>query len=215
MSLPGGFVFHPSRYSPPIGHDGLDIELTEPRSPLAGCILCATFLVAASRPCERTFHDIHDEDGESELLRVCPGAFRLRAANDNIIYGFTFGGSLQIHAMGDHTGCDIASPAPIFNLAYGLESTNVFLFSEFMAMLARRRAVWNDDTRFGRSLVAARPFDVFIAILSSLADYLDRFRPSAFTGEYRRGAAAVNRWIDTLRDAGEWPIDPPRLEMVL
>lgn len=215
MHLPGGFVFYPSRYSPPIGHEGVAIDLVESRLLSAGCIRCATFLAATSRPGERTFHDIRGEDGESETVHVCPGLFRLRAASDNVLYGYSFGGNLCIHAEGDYSRCDFSSPAPVFDLADGVESTNVFLYSEFVALLARRRAAWNDDTRFGRCLITADPFELFIATIVLLAEHLGSFRSSAWTEEYRRGAVVLRRWMATLREAGQWPLVPLRLEALM
>lgn len=215
MSIPGGYVFHPSRYNPPIGHAGLDIELIEPRAPLAGCIRCATFLVAANRPVEHTFHDTHLENGQGEFHAVCAGIFRLRAGNGDVIHGYSFGGHLDVHVEGDHSCCALASPAPIFDLAFGLTSTRVFLYSEVMGLLARRRALYRDDHEFCRRLVAADPFALFVAVMAALAEYLARFDGSPLLEEYRKGARAVQRSINTLQEAGDWPLLPPRIEDIL
>lgn len=215
MTIPGGYFFRPSRYSPPIGHTGLDIELIETRAHRADCICSATFPAAASRPTERTFHDMRDEDGESETVRVCAGGFRLRAANGDVIYGYSFGGRLAIHPEPACTHCTLESPAPIFDLAFGPSSTRVFLYSEVMALLARQRARWSNDGDFCRRLIAAEPFALYVAIMANLESYLRRFAGSPWTGEYRKGANAVRRSIATLRAAGDWPLRPPRLEDLL
>lgn len=215
MSIPGGFVFRPSRYAPPIGHAGLDLELIEPRMPVAGCIRCATFLVAASRPVEKTFHDIHNEEVNSESLDVCAGNFRLRAANGDVIYGYSFGGHLQLYAEGDHTCCRLTSSAPVFDLAFGLSSTRVFLYSEVMATLARRRALFKDDNTYCRQLVAADPFELFVAVMMTMEEYLSHFNHSDYMNEYRKGGRAVRHSIITLRKAGDWPLRPRRLEDLL
>lgn len=215
MAIPGGYVFRPSHYEPPIGHAGLDIELVEPRLPVAGCIRCATFLVAANRPAEHSFHDIHQEESVGESHAVCAGNFRLRAGNGDIIYGYSFGGRIDVHAEGDHTCCALASSAPIFDLAFGLSSTRVFLYSEVMAALARRRATFRDDQAFCRRLMAAEPFALFVAVMSALEEYLSRFNHSMVLDEYRKGARTVRRSIATLQAAGDWPLRPPRLEDIL
>lgn len=215
MAIPGGYAFRPSRYSPPLGHAGLDLELIEPRMPVAGCVRCATFLVAANRPVEHTFHDVHLEAGEVESHTVCAGNFRLRAGNGDVIYGYSFGGHLDVHAEGDHTCCSLASTAPIFDLAFGLSSTRVFLYSAVMALLARRRAEFRDDQAFCRRLVAADPFALFVAVMSALEVYLSRFDHSIYLEDYRQAERAVHRSIATLREAGDWPLLPPRLEDLL
>lgn len=215
MSIPGGYVFHPSRYNPPIGHSGLDIDLIQPRMPIAGCICSATFYVAASRPVEKTYYDIHNEDIESESFNVCAGNFRLRAGNGDIIYGYSFGGHVDLHAERDQTYCTMSSPAPIFDLAFGLSSTRVFLYSEVMAILARRRAAYRDDQAFCRRLVAADPFALFVAVMATMEEYLSHFDHSDYLNEYWKGARAVHRSIASMRQAGDWPSLPPSLKDVL
>lgn len=209
MTIPGGYLFRPSRYSPPIGHAGLDIEVTEKPGRRAGYIRSATFPVVITRPTERVVIDSHHENGAAETFPICAGGFRLRAGNDDVIYGFSFGGTVFAGDQGDHTVCRLESAAPIFDLAYELSSTSVFLYSEFAALLARRRAAWADDVEFGRRLAAAEPLSLFIATLAALAVYLACFRGSFALEEYRRGAAAIHGAIATLSLAGEWPAFPP------
>lgn len=211
MSLPGGYVFCPSRYSPPIGHAGLEIELTDAPGARSGCIRAVTFPIVASQPSRRTFHDTRREDGAAETARVCAGCFRLRAGNDDFIGGFSFGGRVSLCETRDCTLCRLESSAPIFDVAFDLSSSVAFLCSEFGALLARRRALWRDDSVFGRRLAAVDPFALFVATLVELDAYLPRFTGSVWMAEYRRGAAAVRRAIATLRAAGEWPEPPPAL----
>lgn len=215
MSLPGGYVFRPSRYSPPIGHAGLDIELTDAPGARSGCIRAATFQVVASLPARRTFRDTRREDGDVATERVCAGCFRLRAANDDLIDGFTFGGRVCLCEAADCTLCRLESSAPLFDVASGPFSVDGFLCSEFGALLARRRALWRQDAAFGRRLAAVDPFALFVAALAELEAYLPRFGGSVWMAEYRRGAAAVRRAIATLRAAGEWPEPPPALADLL
>lgn len=214
MFIPGGYIFHPSRYSPPIGHDGLDIELTRSLRQGRGCLRAATFEVVtnAPRPILRTFQDVHGEDGEVETMRVCPGTFQLQAGNDDVTYGYTFGGRLRVSCRDEHTCGALTSRAPVFSLADGSDPSGVFLYSEFMVLLAYRRAVWGDDAAFGRRLAMVDPFTFFVATLVALDDRLARYRGSIWMDEYRRGSATVRRCIATLREAGEWPLAPPRLE---
>jgi len=215
MTIPGGYSFRPSRYSPPIGHAGLDIELIEAHAHRSDCICSATFLAAGSRPTERTFHPISDEAGEDEAVHICAGSFRLRAANGDVVYGYSFGGRLAVHPEPACTHCALESPAPMFDLAFGPASTRVFLYSEVMALLARQRAKWANDADFCRRLVTAEPFALYVAIMTYLESYLRRFTGSPWAGEYRKGDKAVRRSIATLRAAGDWPLMPPRLEELL
>jgi hypothetical protein len=106
----------------------------------------------------------------------------------------------------DCTLCRLESTAPIFDMDCVLGSTRVFLYSEFLALLARRRAACANDAVFARKLAAAEPFTLFVATLSALETHLSRFRGAWSMEEFRRSLHCVRRAIFTLGAAGEWPI---------
>lgn len=216
MSLPGGYSFRPSRYSPAIGHTGLDLELTGDRRVTARCLTCATFPVVLSRPVERTFACTRRSDPGPREFPVYPGGFRLRTGTDNCVYGFEFGGWLSIGAGDGLTVCRLESSAPVFNLGCGQDSPDVFIISSLLGQLACRRATWGrDDAGFERRLASLEPFTLFVAGLSTLDAHLGRFAGAPALGQYHVAHRAVRRYIDTLRRAGQWPSMPPVLSDIL
>lgn len=212
--LPAGYRFRPSRYLSGIGYAGLDIALTE-RSPLERkAIRSATFIVAASPLARRTIHDRARPNGGSETMPVVMGTFRLLATNGDLIYGFSFGGRLEVTDRGDFSICRLESDAPVFAMEGGLDSPDVFLFAELEAALARRRAAWaRDDAGFARRILGTPPRDLFRATLATLRRHLASLTWAG--DEFRTGARQIARAIAVLRAAGEWAEPMPELADVL
>lgn len=215
MSIPGGYFFRPSRYTPSIGHAGLDVVLTNSLNPPAGTIRAATFSISAPLPSPRTFHATNNENPEAEEFRVCAGNFRLVRDNHKVIQGFCFGGQLFAHNERNATICRLESTAPIYQMAYELSWPQAFVVSEFLAILARVRAAWRNDTAFGQRLATADPFQLFIAMLAALDDFLGRFHDSVWVEDYRRGRRLVRQTIATLQASGAWPAAPPALDDII
>ena len=211
IMTPGTYLFRPSRYSPPLGHDGLDVYLVTKTDACVNAIRHATFPTANPLPGELTFYDTHQQNGKLEIVRVCAGTFRLRAANNELVRGLSFGGLVQLCAEQDCTLCRLDSTAPVFYLSEFISSTREMLYSAFLALLARRRAALGSDAEYARRLQAADPFQLFAATLRTLELYLGQFRGSWAMSGYRSALAAVRRAQKTLSDAGEWPAYTPEL----
>ncbi len=206
----GEFLFRPSRYTPSLGYDGLDVNLVSSAGPCAHTIRRATFPIVNPHLGERTFYDTGQENGKTETCRVCAGLFQLRAANDDLVRGVSFGGLVMVCKGENCTLCRLDSPAPVFYISEFISATSELLYSTFVAQLARRRAALGDVEYAGR-LKAADPFDLFVATLRTLDAYLGQFRGSWAMDGYRRARSAVRRAQQTLIHAGEWPAHPPEL----
>jgi hypothetical protein len=209
-----GYRFRPSRYTPALGHAGLDVLLTERAGRSSFYIRSATFKVVASRVADHTFRDIRSDNGRFLSNRVAIGCLKLIANNNDAVCGFSFGGRLDIEDEGDFTVCRLQSPAPVFELFNESETLSVFIFSELQTQLARQRARWGrDDLGFERCLLAIDPFRLFVAGLSSLKVHLARLVRGG--DEYRAGLRWVNRAIETLDSCGEWTEPAPLLTDII
>lgn len=214
MTIPSGYRYRPSRYSPSLGHAGLELDLTDKPGPTNFFIRTATFRVASSRIVDHTFYDLRTQNGARQDVRVVAGNLHLVACNHDVLYGFSFGGRLGIEDHGDYTTCCLESSAPIFELVEEWDATPIFVFSVLLGQLARQRAAWmDDDIGFEHRLVNVDPFQFFTAGLAFLDDYLARFY--RWGEEYRAGLRWVRRAIDILSSTGEWPASPPVLQELI
>lgn len=205
-----GYRFRPSRYSPALGHAGLEVDLTVKPSRSTYFIRSATFRVASSSLGYRTFHDMRGSNGNIQELKVAIGCLRLTACNHDQVCGFSFGGRLEIEDRGDYTVCRLNSTAPVFEMTEGEETATAFVLSELQAQMARRRASWGrNDAEYELRLLNANPYQLFVAGLATLETYLPRL--VRWGEEYRLGLRWVRRAIDILAATGEWPHQPPTL----
>ncbi len=217
MTEQPGYYYHPSIYSPPLGHPQLDVYVS-------------------GQPADRFFDTkrarFHVAEGETirllsvshpwlawqgpDRFTVCAGRFYLYAHDGSVVEGFSLGGDLEIVPSGDVTTCHLTSPAPIFSLPADPDSPEVIVVSELEDLVAERHAQWGtDDAGFSRRLVQADPFLLTVTGLLALKHRFDQVPTAARTQASRTAARIVNQAIRTLEKTGDWPASVPTLADLL
>jgi hypothetical protein len=197
------YQFRPSRYSPQLGHNGLDIELKDASGQATNIACSATFRVLSSGLSYRTIRNSRSANNPRRKLRVAVGNFRIDTIPWGAFFGFSFGGWLVMTDRDAYTACQLTSPAPVFELAEELDTEVDFVVATLLALLARHRAGWlRDDVGYEHWLATVDPFQLFKACLASLRSHFSNLEK--FGHEYRAGAKWVRQAIDILGDADEW-----------
>lgn len=209
-----GYFFHPSKYSPPLGHATVDVFLALSEDGWFFPTRSATFPVV-------------DETGITHLTvahagasarrdyKLAPGLFYIVAWDGDLVEGFTFGGDLTVECTDDHVCCQLRSAAPIFDLA---DTTGLveILAPEFEAELARLRADWTEtDDGFDRVVVMLDAFALFVASLHLSDTYVHRLPAMDSDDTVLDGRQAVSHAIRILQHAGEWPDKPATLHQLI
>jgi len=215
MATDAGYSYYPSKYSPPLGSAGLEFTLREQPANYF-------FDAATARFCHvdgaaiTEVHITHPWHGEP-TIRVCSGHFSLTNRHGNQINGFSFGGTLALTRTDNATTGVLTSSAPIFDLSDDPEAIGRIIFTEFESLLAMRRAQAGNhlDAHYAR-LAKIDPFTLFTVFLNATDERLRKVVKS-LPGQqhYREAIAMLDKSIAILKEAGEWPANPPFLTDVL
>lgn len=214
--IQAGYLFLPSRYTPPLGHTCLEMCLSDrPGDCLFDARSAVFSLVVDKRPIWTTVY--HRRNGlNHSAFRVGVGFFILRAHDGATVEGFSFGGRLLVEDEGRITHCRLVSPAPILELDLRGETRNAFLAAETLAQLARRQAEYlPNDALFRARLAEADPFKLFVASLATLERRLREMPRVVLDGDYREEVEAVEDIIAIVETAGEWRPPVPELADVV
>jgi hypothetical protein len=210
-----GYLFQPSHYGTPWGHEALDVWLSDESTNGSFGVREAEFpvlrgeslnLVAITHPYPRAQH----------RLRVGIGRFFLMPYHGNLVQGFSTGGDLEVTDHVDYTWCHLTSTAPIFSLEGPLNDPVHLLVPEIEAELARLRATYGtDDLKFYRKLAQLDPFMTFVAALDFLRSRLDILRQLIPGDQLTQTAIALQTGIEAIMAAGDWPQPVPNFDDLL
>ncbi len=209
-----GYYFHPSTYSPFLGHASVDVFLAASEDGWYFPTKSATFPVADDEGIHH-LHVSHSWTGGQRDYRLAPGIFFLAAWDGDLVEGFSFGGDLTVDGEDDHIKCQLCSSAPFFDLSDTTELVTI-LVPEFEAELGRLRAEWQGtDEAFDRRVAAADPFTLFVVSLRLSDAYAHRL-PALDSDEFMLDdRRAVSHALHILQNAGQWPDKPPTLHQLL
>lgn len=172
--FPPGYTFYPDADAFAIGYPRVDICLSGEPVERYFDAHEACFPVAGGSGLTE-LHITHPwvNLGVSGPQRVCAGRFHLYEMDGDPHYGFTLGGTLEVHVEEHLTRCTLSSSAPIINLQDDPDSPGVLLANEFEALLAKRHAAWGlDDDGYARRLENLEPARLFAACLRYLEEDL-------------------------------------------
>lgn len=215
MSAEQGYRFYPSRYAPAIGHEKLDVYLAA--KPEGRIFDAAGFHVRVLDPTQetpRTVTIVHNTEFSGQSYRVALGRFWLFDFYGHSLEGFSFGGDLTTHCQDGETLCHFKSSAPVLELAPDSYDVERIFVDAIEAMAGVLRAEWRDgsDVEWLSSLEKVEPFSLFASSLVTLKAYLDELSLNGtYAGDSARLKTWINRAINTLRSAGEWPERAPTL----
>ena len=149
-----------------------------------------------------------------ESRHVCPGRVILRDRVDKRVQFFSFGGSLEASVKPGVVVYSLHSSAPVLGLNQPAQRvTDQFVF-ETEAIIGKLKADWVvDDAGFGRRLAQIDPLQFYLASVFSILVHL-KDAPAlqqSLSGLY----AMLSRERAWLRETGQWPVSPSRLEELL
>ncbi len=143
MEYPPGYLFTASKYVPPLGHPRLDVYLSSQQIPRAFDAKKARFLTFRNGSIKELLvvHPWVSFEGE-RVIQLCPGRFKLSEFDEDVHYGFSWGGRLEIVNQDELTHCLLTSSAPIFNLEIGPQMPGSMIANEVEILMAERQAAW-------------------------------------------------------------------------
>ena len=149
---------------------------------------------------------------QGEQYRVCAGQLRVSDRRLKRVSAFTFGGELYLFANKRRTICGLVSEAPIFPQLEP-NSLTLWLASEMEIILARQKAGWDPDDRYGfaRRLVTLDPYLLYVACLQAIAENGRRQAMQFSHSVTRAGHRWVRGEIERLQREKQWPADAPTL----
>lgn len=215
MNAEQGYLFYPSRYTPAIGHEKLDVYLAA--KPEGRIFDAAGFHVRVLDPTQetpRTLTFVHNAEFSGRSYRVALGRFWLFDFSGHSLEGFSFGGDLTVDGEGGHTLCHFKSSAPMFELASDSFDVERIFVDAIEAIAGVLRAEWRDggDVEWLSGLEKVEPYSLFASCLVTVQAYVDDL---SLNGGYVSDSTRLKTWIkraiNTLRNAGEWPERAPTL----
>jgi hypothetical protein len=214
MKLNPGYTYSPSLYKPPVGHPRLDVYLIG--KPVEGVFGTRQLRIQVLDDGEiRSLTIGHPwlADELTGTLRICPGRYRLVGWDKETHYGLCLGGELQIDSQADYTHCILQSSAPIFNLTDDSNSPGMVIASEVEALLAERQAAWTtNEIGYLKRLEQIDPLQLFIGLIVSIEAEQKLIPNAGRASAYWDEEHTLHHIIHALDQAGQWPMEPPRLE---
>ncbi len=200
-----GYYYHPSKYTPPLGHPQLDIYLVDEQTERFFDAHGVEFLVFEK---ERSsiLKVVHSQQSGifSGTYHVCAGRILIYDHAGDEVEGFSFGGDLEIVWSGDYTRCTLTSSAPIFSLSTDPQSVNEIIFSEIEAVLAEKRAERHKKggEKFYKRLCEIDPMKLCVATFNAMLIRLVEIE-AAYKHDHKHVEAhkVVDEAIRTLKDA--------------
>jgi hypothetical protein len=217
MPILAGYSFQPSRYEPELGHAGFIVEIPASPEDIDKAVNAAIFpIFDEERISDNLIQHVWGMKGIRREFRLAPGPFRLLSVDDDCMYGYSFGGELDINDEGDRTVCSIKSSAPVFSLVCDMKSPTGIMIITLRTLLARVRANWGIDVEgYALRLSQIDPFDLFISSLVSLEDHFTRMIKAEPLMKYQIGRREVRGAKRIIRAAGKWPLEIPPLAELL
>jgi len=217
MEYPPGYTFAVSKYQPPLGHSHLDVYLSSQQLPRSFDAKKARFLVIRGGSIKelQVVHPWISFEGE-QVIQVCPGRFKLSEYDEDVHYGFSWGGQLTVTNENELTHCALTSSAPILNLEVGPQTPGSMIANESEILLAERQAACGlDENGFSERLAGVEPLALFVSMLASI-DQQHKEIPSAARGsDYLFLEHNLHAMMKILEQAGDWPAHVPMIEEII
>jgi hypothetical protein len=209
-----GYLLHPSRYDPALGHAGLDIYVADSDPKRFFDTQGALFSVTDGEKVKPLLL-LHPARQAQQRFQVVFGRYYLLAHDGDMVEGMCLGGSLEVSTHDTITHGFLTSAAPIFQIDQdgGLAAT---LDPLVQVELAKMRAEWTgSDAAFDRRLAKLEPMDLFVASLDLLHGYLHNQPQAISSDQVLVERSAVRRAIRTLKAANQWPQSVPTLRELM
>jgi len=209
-----GYFFHPSSYSPPLGHAAVDVFLASSENGWYFPTQTAVFPVVQDKGVGHVYLT-HSWTMPHRDYSLAPGLFYIVAQDGDLVEGFSFGGNLTVDQNENEISCNLSSPAPFFDLA---DTTGLveILVPEFEAELARLRAEWTgSDDEFDLRVAMTDPVALLIASLRLSNAYVHRLPAMDVDDTVLPGRQVVSHAIHILQHAGQWPEQPDTLHKLI
>ncbi len=217
MEYPPGYVFAASKYQPSLGHERLDVYLSSQPLPRSFDAKKARFLVFRQGSIKELLvvHPWISFDGE-QVIQVCPGRFKLSEYDEDVHYGFTWGGRLAISKENELTHCVLTSSAPILNLEVRPPAPGSMVASESEVLLAERQAACGlNENEFAERLAGIEPLALFVSMLASIDRQHKEIPVAARGSDYLTLEHNLHMMKKILEQAGDWPGSVPLIDEII
>lgn len=212
-----GYQFHPSLYSPALGHPRVDIYLTsEPVGRFFDTFQASFSVISDGNIKELCIEHPWEEWMGGQGAKVVAGRFHLREKDADALYGFSLGGEITIQNLGDATLCTLTSSAPIFNLSDNPEALGVGIANEIEGLLAKREAAWGENSSgYSQKLAEADPLTLFIVVIYHLELEIQSLPAAVRSHGYQEIFHQLKQARQILEQAGVWPEKIPDIQEIL
>jgi hypothetical protein len=217
MEYPAGYMFAASKYQPPLGHSRLDVYLSSQQLSRSFDAKKARFLVFRQGSIRELLvvHPWISFEGE-QTIQVCPGRFKLSEYDEDVHYGFTWGGKLAITNENELTHCVLTSSAPILNLESDPHMAGSLIANEIEMLMAERQAAWGlDENGFAERLAGVEPLALFASMLASINRQQNEIPAAARGSDYLLLEHNLHAMMKILEQAGDWPAHVPLIEELI
>lgn len=205
-----GYFFWPSRYTPPVGHAGLDVFLTP-------------------HPGERLFDTVHmvlqvEESGLAQnvvvnyatnvpdTMHLVPGQLALHAHGGDSFMVLTFGGQVTFETNATCRTCHVRSTAPVFYAGEEGHALTGLMAAQMAVQMARAEADLRiEESELSGLLSSVEPLRLMAIALNEIQHYVNALPDEIRLERYHNESVALTHVIRVLREAGDWPAHVPSL----
>lgn len=205
-----GYVFLPSKYTPPVGHAGLDVFLTP--HPGERAFDTAQLVLQVEEYGRARSTVVNYATSVPDGMHLAPGQLALRAHGGDSFMALTFGGHVTFETTAAYRTCRVRSTAPIFYMGEEGHALTGLMAAQMAVLMARIEAELRmDESELAGVLSATDPQLLMATALSEIQDYVHALPDAIRHEQYHGESVALARVIRLLREAGDWPARVPSL----
>lgn len=205
-----GYLFLPSKYTPPVGHAGLDVFLTPHPAERAFDTAQVVLQVEEYGRARSTL--VNYAASVPDDMHLVPGQLALRAHGGDSFMVLTFGGHVTFETSADYRTCHVRSTAPIFYMGEEGHALTGLMAAQMAVLMARTEAELRmEEPDLNGVLSAVDPLRLMATALSEIQHYVDALPDAIRHEQYHGEVVALARVIRILHEAGDWPARVPSL----
>lgn len=209
-----GYLFLPSKYTPPVGHTGLDVFLTP--HPAERAFDTAQVVLQVEDYGRARRMTINYAANVPDTMHVAPGQLALRAHGGDSFMALTFGGRVTFRTDEQYRTCQLRSTAPIFYMGEEGHELTGLMAAQMAVLMARTEAELRiEESELTGLLSLVDPLHLMAVALNEIQDYVNALPREIRYERYHGESVALTRVIRILQEAGEWPAYVPSLVELL
>lgn len=205
-----GYVFLPSKYTPPVGHTGIDVFLTP--HPGERAFDTAQIVLQVEEYGRARSTVVNYATSVPDTMHVAPGQMALRAHDGDSFMVLTFGGSLTFETSQAYRTCHVRSSAPVFYMGEEGHALTGLMAAQMAVLMARIEAELRlEESELTGLLSSVDPLLLMATALSEIQAYVNGLPNAVRHEQYYSESVTLTHVIRVLRDTGDWPARIPSL----